>query len=111
MRYPLYLLVIAILASGGASASPPITCPIPGDLLHWQADYCMAEIGTDDIIAATPCLERESQIRFRSACNGKLHYKQAMCKLSVGAGSYSGSLDSCVKDPLFIGPTVRNGGA
>ena len=71
----------------------------------------MAQIGTDDVIAAGPCLERESQVRFRSACNGKLHYKQAMCKLSVRAGSYPGSVDNCVEDPLYIGPTVRNGGA
>jgi hypothetical protein len=111
MRQSLYLLGIAIFAGGSASASPPATCPIPGDLQHWQADYCMAQIGTDDIIAAGTCLERESQIRFRSPCNGKFHYKQAMCKLSVHAGSYSGSVDKCVEDPLFIGPTVRNGGA
>jgi hypothetical protein len=105
------LLGIAIFASGCALASPPATCPIPGELQHWQADYCMAKIGTDDIIAAGPCLERESQFRFRSACNGKLHYKQAMCELSVRAGSYSGSVDRCVKDPLYIGLTVRNDGA
>jgi hypothetical protein len=111
MRDSIHLLGIAILASGCASASAPLACPIPGDLQHWQADYCMVETETDDIIAAGPCLERESQIRFRSACDGKLHYKQAMCKLALRAGSYSCSVDSCAKDPLFVGRTVRNGGA
>jgi len=111
MRHPLHLLAILIPASAGASGSPPVHCPIPGNLLHWRADYCMARIETDDIIAAGPCLQRESQVRFDSACNGKLHYKQAMCELSTGRGAYAGSVDECIKDPQFIGPTVRNGGA
>jgi hypothetical protein len=111
MRHFQPVLAIAILAGGSASASPPMACSIAGELQHWQADYCMAEAETDDVIAAGPCLERESRVRFRSACSGKFHYKQAMCKSSVRAGYYSGSVDSCVKDPLFIGPTVRNGGA
>jgi hypothetical protein len=111
MKHPAHLLVVAITLSGIASASPPKSCPIPGELLHWQADYCLFKTGTDDIIAAGPCLERESQIRFRSPCNGKFRYKSALCELVIGAGQRSGSIDSCVKDPLFIGPTVRNGGA
>jgi len=111
MRHPRYLLALAILAGSSTSAAEPTTCPIPGDLLHWQADYCMAEIGTDDVIAAGPCLEREAKIRFRSTCNGKFRYKGAMCKLAIRAGSYTGSVESCIKDPLFVGPTVRNDGA
>ena len=111
MRHSRYLLGIALVACGVAPAAELRTCPVPGELQYWQADYCMAGIGTDDIIVASDCLERESRIRFRSSCSGKLRYKQAMCKLAVRAGSYSGSVDSCVEDPLFIGATVRNGGA
>jgi hypothetical protein len=111
MRHPLYLLGFAIFASGCVSAAQPMACPIPGGLQHWQADYCMAKIETDDIIAASACLERESQIRFRSPCNGKHRYKQGMCELAVRNGSYARSVDTCVKDSLFLGPTVRNGGA
>jgi hypothetical protein len=88
-----------------------MACPIPGDPLHWQADYCMAEIGTDDVIAAGPCLERESKVRFRDPCEGKFRYKQGICELAVRNRSYSGAVDACVEDPLFVGPTVRNGGA
>lgn len=111
MRHSFHLLGIAILAGGSACASPPVACPVPGNLQHWQADFCMAGIGTDDVIVAGPCLERESQVRFRSACDGKLRYKRAMCESAVRTGAYSGSVGGCVEDPLFVGPTVRNGGA
>jgi hypothetical protein len=111
MRFVHYLLGIGMIGSCFASEVSPSDCPILGDLRHWQADYCMAEIGADDIIAADACLERESQIRFRSPCNGKYRYKHAMCKSAVRAGTYSGSVDGCVQDPLFVGPIVRNGGA
>ena len=110
MRH-LLCLGFAIVSSGYVAAAQPMACPIPGELQHWQADYCMATMETDDIIAASSCLEHESQIRFRSPCNGKYRYKQGMCELSVRSGSYTGSVDHCVKDPLFLGPTVRNGGA
>lgn len=110
MKHLVNLSVALIALSGGASASQPNSCPIPGDLLHWQADYCLFKTGTDDIIAAGPCLERESQIDFRSSCSGKFHYKRALCELAIGAGQRSGPIGGCIKDPLFIGPTVRNGG-
>lgn len=106
--------LLAAAIALGACASPsssPSPCAVPGELLHWQADYCLFEAETDDIIAAGPCLERESGKRFRNACNGKRHYKRAMCEQSVAAGYRPGSVDSCVEDPLFMGRTVRNGGA
>jgi hypothetical protein len=106
-----YLLAAAFVFGGSASASPPGACPIAGELAHWRADFCLFRTETDDIIAAGPCLERESQIRFESSCNGRLHYKRALCELVVGAGQRPGSIEGCVGDPGFMGPTVRNGGA
>src|SRR5690554_6903047 len=105
-----YLLAAACIFSGSTHASAG-SCPIPGELAHWRADFCLAEAGTDDVVAVSACLERELQIRFRSPCNGKYRYKGAMCKLAVEAGSYSGTARSCVEDPLFVGPTVRSGAA
>jgi hypothetical protein len=92
-----------------AQASGP-QCPVSGRMEHWRADYCMAELGTDDIVAAQPCLEREVRVSFRSSCTANLHYKRRMCKLSFKSGTVS-SVDSCVKDPNFQGFAVRNGGA
>jgi hypothetical protein len=85
-------------------------CPIPGELIQWQADYCMQEIGTDDVIAAQPCLEREERTQFRSQCDGKFHYKGAMCARAIDADARSGTVDACVADPGFQGLTVRDGG-
>jgi hypothetical protein len=76
---------------------------------HWRADYCMAQSETDDVIAAQPCLDRESKILFRSDCTAKLHYKREMCKLSIGDSVEK--IDACVRDPSFQGLTVQNNGA
>src|SRR5688572_7194430 len=82
-------LLAGIVFAGCAPATTksdlvPVTaahddCPIPGDMAHWQADFCMAQTGTDDVIAAGPCLQSQAAVRFRSACAGKRHYKSLMC--------------------------------
>jgi hypothetical protein len=111
MKRIAYLILVATL-SGCASASLPVqTCQIPGDYVQWRADYCLFKSETDDIIAASSCLEYESRRLFRSSCTGKIYYKRSLCELAIAAGQRSDSVDSCLKDPLFIGPTVRNGGA
>ena len=104
-------IFLVTFVSASAMAETPVQCSIPGDALHWQADYCLYVVGTDDIIAAGPCLERESKILFRSRCNEKFHYKRAICELIIKSGGRSGTIDNCVQDPTFVGPTVRNGGA
>ena len=104
-------MFLATLISTNSMAASAGKCPIPGEALHWQADYCLYKVGTDDIIAAGPCLERESKINFRSSCNEKFYYKRAICELVIKSGSRSGTASSCVQDPTFVGPTVRNGGA
>lgn len=39
-------------------------CAISGAAIQWQADYCLMETQTDDLIAAEPCLKREGSRRF-----------------------------------------------
>jgi hypothetical protein len=85
-------------------------CPIPGELVQWQADACLLESETDDLIAAEPCLRRESQVSFDSQCAGRRHYKQALCTHAVAHGLHPGPLPRCVDDPRFMGAIVRNGG-
>lgn len=111
MRRLFHPAVLAVFAAGCASAQPPAACPIPGEMLHWRADYCMARIGTDDVIAAGECLEREAHIALGDPCEAKFHYKRGMCGLSVDNGAYPGTVGECVDDPLYIGLVVRNGGA
>lgn len=99
---------------GAVGAAPPVAhedCAIPGDMAHWQADFCMAQAGTDDVIAAGPCLQSQAAVRFRSACAGKRHYKSRMCELAIANGSRADSVEACVADPEFVGVVVRNGGA
>jgi len=102
---------IAILLSGCASIPPKYACPIVGEAVQWQADYCLYETETDDIIAAQPCMDRESRISFPDSCAEKQHYKEQLCKLIIASGKKSGSVEDCTKDLEFSGPTVRNGGA
>jgi len=105
------LAISVVLALGSpALAQADDSCPVPGAMEHWRADYCMSQVGTDDVLAAQACLEKEQTRLFRSSCTAKLHYKREMCELSVRS-SGKGSVEACVKDPLFRGHTVRNAGA
>jgi hypothetical protein len=70
----------------------------------------MAQIGTDDEIAASDCISKEHQRAFRSACGAKLHFKRALCEIVVASQARSGTVKACVDDRTFSGPTVRNGG-
>ena len=110
MRRIACLAGVAISLGGCATARSPASCPVPGNLYQWQADYCLFKTGTDDLIAAGPCLQRESNRWFDNACDGKLHYKQALCRLVLEAGQRSGSVEACVTDRNFTGPVVRGNG-
>lgn len=107
---PRLVLAIAILSSGCATASSTDVCPIPGKFEQWQADFCLFESETDDIIAAQPCLDRESRRVRVDDCEEKRHYKRALCKLVVERGLRSGSVEDCFNDPTFSGSIVRSGG-
>ncbi len=100
---------MALLAPLAALADEP-SCEIPGEKIHWIADYCMARLETDDEIPAMDCIAKENAVPFRSACAAKRHYKKAMCELSISRRTLNGELERCVADPEYVGATVRNGG-
>jgi hypothetical protein len=104
-------LSVALLSSGFASAADqmPVACP-PGEPVQWIADYCMARLGTDDEIAASDCISKESEIMFRSSCTAKLHFKRSLCEVLVKSGTRKGTVNACVDDPAFFGTTVLHGG-
>lgn len=99
----------AMSAATGADDKASI-CPVQGETIHWIADYCMATIGTDDEIAASDCISGQGGIRFRSDCAARMHFKRALCELSVERRTYDGTVKACTDDPGFVGETVRNGG-
>jgi hypothetical protein len=96
------------IAPALADAAPP--CPIPGEVVQWIADVCMARIGTDDEIAASDCIAREIPRAPKNACQAKRHYKRALCTIAVANEVFRGPVEKCVGDPGFSGITVRNGG-
>lgn len=78
--------------------------------MHWIADYCMAKLQTDDEIPASECIAKESGHKFQSDCAAKIRYKRAMCRTAIADKRHRGPLSACVRDPAFVGHTVRNGG-
>lgn len=100
---------VAPLACAAATGGPE-ACPVAGELPHWQADWCMALLGTDDEIAAWPCIEQEMRLRPGDDCRARLRYKRDLCGWAAAAGTYPGTTEACSRDPGFTGPTVRNGG-
>ena len=82
-------------------------CEIPGEAIQWQADYCMMETQTDDIIAAQPCMDRESSTRRGEECARRRFYKREWCRGLVANGAMQRSYAECIADPELAGPTVR----
>lgn len=70
----------------------------------------MAKIGTDDEIAASDCIHQQGRIQFPNACAANLHFKRALCEVMQKNGVRNGTVNACVKDPDFAGPTVKKGG-
>ena len=98
---------IALLSSQ-AYAAP---CTVPGELVHWQADYCMNRSETDDFASPSVqrCMDKEGKRQFSDVCAAKAEYKQKLCSIAVSIGTEL-SQRACMKDRKFSGPTVRNGG-
>lgn len=103
-------LAIVALSSGGLKGPADDGCGIPGNAVQWQADYCLYETGTDDLIAAQPCMDRERSLQFAGVCAKKAHYKRALCRLVIESGSRHGTIEECFDDPAFSGPVVGNDG-
>lgn len=101
-----FLIALAALPAGARAAG---ACAIPGDAVQWQADYCLYVTGTDDIVAAQPCIEVEMARTFPDACAAKRHYKRLLCGFAVRDGWARGTLAQCLDDASFHGTTVGNG--
>lgn len=102
--------IAAALLDGPVAFASTAGCAIPGAVIQWQADYCLFVSETDDLIAAQPCMDRETARVFRNACTAKGHYKQQLCKATIDAGLRSGTVAACVADPGFAGKAVRQNG-
>jgi hypothetical protein len=110
MRTPIFLgLILAFIAAAPVVAQPG-ECRIPGEKIHWLADFCMAALETDDEIPASACIEEELKKSFTDDCAAKLHYKSAMCDQAISRQQRKGGVSQCVRDAGFVGATVRNGG-
>lgn len=105
------VLTLSLLPIASAIAAEPRACPIPGHAVQWLADYCLFKEETDDLIAASSCMELErEQIPESDECATKLRYKARLCDLHIARGSRQGTVDDCVSDPSFSGNIVRNDG-
>ena len=100
--------LLAIIQARSVVAQP--ACLIPGEVIQWIADVCMARIGTDDEIAASDCISREIPRASKNACDAKKHYKRALCTIAIRNDVFRGPVEQCVNDPRFSGGTVRKGG-
>ena len=110
MRLLLLPVLLAALSAAASVHAQSRECAAPGMKIHWMADYCMSKLETDDEIAASDCIDAELKRAFKSDCAAKIHYKNALCRLSVSRKLRTGGVRDCVADRTFMGPTVRNGG-
>lgn len=88
-----------------ATISAPPTPPCPEGLTEdWRTDFCALRGGNDAAVIAQ-CLNVEKQRRFEGSCEAKLEYKQALCTKAAAIGG--GSAQRCLRDPAYLGDTVR----
>jgi hypothetical protein len=99
-----------LFASGALGGQPAPSCLVPGEPIHWIADWCMLTLQTDDEIAASDCIAQQRARRFASACAAKTHFKREMCRVMRAGDASAVAIDQCVADPAVVGRTVRNGG-
>lgn len=99
-----------LLSVTAVAIEPEAACSVEGELVHWIADYCMLEAETDDEIAVSQCINKQSRAAFRTTCFARLHFKRAMCTLVVARGTKKGPVEQCMEDPNFMGYTVKNKG-
>lgn len=105
-------LVLSLLPLTSVIATEQGACAVPGHAVQWLADYCMFKEETDDLIAASSCMELERERNSESdECAAKLRYKARLCGLHIARGSREGTMEDCVNDPGFSGDIVRNDGA
>lgn len=103
-------ITLALCLAPAASAHPgEPACRIPGHAIQWIADYCMFKLETDDVIAASDCIEAQGSLRFRTACVAKIHFKTEFCRLARAREARKGSLAACVADEDFKGKSVAGG--
>lgn len=105
-RTPLLLLSLVAPAYGVDS----MPCAIEGERIHWIADHCMSTLETDDEIPTMKCITDERRRAFQNDCVAKRHYKRKLCELALSRKTIAGSLDTCLSNEDFVGPTVKNKG-
>ncbi|MHB9097069.1 MAG: hypothetical protein ACYC5X_04515 [Syntrophales bacterium] len=110
MRLATQTMLLFMLLGTPAYGADPAVCPIEGEPIHWIADYCMAQLETDDEIPAMDCINEELKRTFPNECAAKQHYKRALCERALSHGHTAGDLQGCLDDKNFIGYTVRNKG-
>jgi hypothetical protein len=90
-------------------------CPVPGELFHWQASYCMWIHETDDFLQANvqKCFDERSAKDEKTAstdCEKKISYRSRICEQMVQEGFFQGSTSDCMKSVQTIPRPVREGG-
>lgn len=91
------------------SGEPDPDCEIPGEAIKWQADYCMLETQSDDLIAAQPCMDREAQTRHGEECARRRYFKRAWCRGVVHNGTLGRSVAECIGDPGQSSAILKGG--
>lgn len=89
------------------SGKPDPDCEIRGSSGQWRADYCLLETQSDDLIAAQPCIDRESRRQRGEECVLRRYYKREWCRGVIANGSLQRSYAECIADPELAGAIVN----
>lgn len=110
MKHQFIIVWVLLMFSHSQHVLASENCALPGEVIQWQADYCLHQVGTDDLVAIQPCLDNESARAFKNACVAKAYYKKKLCEAVIASGFYTGSVEVCIADPEFAGNVVLHDG-
>ena len=98
-----------------SSKSLSAPCAVSGDLLHWEIDYCLGKLETDDFTgnhtAVGKCMANLNQSKAypKDECSKKTYLKTEHCK-SLMKYQKKLKIENCLKSDEFNSRTVQNGG-
>ncbi len=107
----LILIQVALVISTTTNAQVE-NCGIPGNAMHWIADFCLHQAETDDFQEprVQACFAKQQGYKIQDTCENRNHYKLKLCQHLVGKEYYQGDVDMCLHDKEFLPTTVRRGG-
>ena len=107
------IIILGLAAYAGNKKTA--SCNIPGEAIHWRADYCLwlNETGDFNADSVQKCFYGKlatDKKQGMSDCDKKRFYREEICRSMIGMYIFRGSMEKCMKSDETIPATVEKDG-